>query len=64
MARGREPNARHVRGGNCWAGNTRSDVCMKHEQPRGECDECLPCPACKLPAPSADASERKETGRG
>jgi hypothetical protein len=37
---------KHVRGGNCWAGNTKSDVCKLHEEPRGECDQCPRCPTC------------------
>ncbi len=39
---------KHVRGGNCWAGNTRLDVCMKHEEPRGSCKGCPRCPACEV----------------
>lgn len=34
--------------GNCWS-RKRSDVCKEHEEPRGECDRCPPCPMCITP---------------
>ena len=34
--------------GNCWH-RKRSDVCKEHEEPRGECDQCPPCPMCITP---------------
>ena len=41
---------KHVRGGNCWAGNTKTDVCLEHDEPRGSCDVCPKCPACSKEA--------------
>lgn len=42
--------------GNCWhasrsckqcgVGNL-CDVCHKHDQPRGECEDCIECKACE-----------------
>lgn len=40
---------KHVAGGNCWEGITSpqdEDVCLRHEQPRGECSDCPPCSPC------------------
>jgi len=39
----------HTHSGNCWHSpeyDERLDVCLLHEQPRGECDECPRCEAC------------------
>jgi hypothetical protein len=47
--------AKHVRGGNCWVA-AKNDVCMKHEEPRGECSECPRCPACEKPEESKTSS--------
>lgn len=46
------PVPHHALGGNCWFGQTNPsspsfDVCSKHDEPRGECNKCAPCPACK-----------------
>jgi len=50
--------ARHTFGGNCrqvdmvylckacGIGNL-CDVCHKHDEPRGDCDKCQPCPTCE-----------------
>jgi hypothetical protein len=50
-----KPLPKHVAGGNCWAkahgckhcGDALCDVCHTHEEPRGECGVCQPCPACR-----------------
>jgi hypothetical protein len=49
------PGPAHAKNGNCWV-NARKcklcgvdnlcDVCHKHDMPRGDCDECVECPAC------------------
>ena len=55
-----EPDGAHTKGGNCWSpeaidceqcGGNPCDVCHAHEQPRGECEECVPCGACEDGAP-------------
>ncbi len=40
--------ARHTHTGNCWDALNQPDydVCMLHEQPRGNCDACIQCPLC------------------
>jgi hypothetical protein len=53
--------AKHVGGGNCW--HRRSlDVCMKHEEPRGECSECPRCPKCDEEAAASKLAEREAKG--
>jgi hypothetical protein len=42
----------HNHKGNCWAipkdrNNNVVDVCLKHDEVRGDCDECPPCEECK-----------------
>ena len=40
---------KHRAGGNCWEGIQSpqdEDVCLKHEEPRGECESCPRCPLC------------------
>lgn len=39
------------RAADLWAHLLRlyaSDVCHEHEAPRGDCDECVECPACEV----------------
>ena len=52
----------HVRSGNCSANvyncracgtETVCDVCHKHDEPRGECSVCPPCPGCTALEPAA-----------
>lgn len=56
----------HKKGGNCWEGiqsASAEDVCMKHEEPRGECSGCPRCPACDnmdLAAALAKAPEESQ----
>jgi len=40
---------KHRSGGNCWEGIVSpqdEDVCLHHDEPRGDCSECPRCPAC------------------
>ena len=40
---------KHVHAGNCWCPTCwreYEDVCVEHEEPRGDCDRCPKCPAC------------------
>jgi hypothetical protein len=49
LAERRGTTTEHVHGGNCWESiqNRESeDVCVTHEEPRGECSVCPPCLAC------------------
>jgi hypothetical protein len=54
---------KHAGGGNCWkvgAGvdmtldGAVDDVCVRHEEPRGECSECPRCPLCDSEALSTE----------
>src|SRR5574337_849150 len=53
-----ETGAQHNMRGNCWneavsygckdcGTNNLCDVCHEHDEPRGSCSECPPCPRCK-----------------
>ena len=44
----------HVRGGNCFypKRRARADVCLEHDEPRGECSTCPRCPICDKEASS------------
>lgn len=46
----------HTRGGNCWVG-AKDDVCMKHEEPRGECSGCGRCLKCEADGKKGAAAE-------
>jgi hypothetical protein len=46
----------HTNDGNCFAkaydcpecgADNLCDVCHEHEYPRGDCEECAPCPLCE-----------------
>jgi hypothetical protein len=40
---------KHRSGGNCWEGIASpqdEDVCLRHDEPRGDCSICPRCPAC------------------
>lgn len=63
MASAKTAPVEHVRGGNCWGYAAQSDVCMKHEQPRGECAECPPCPKCKAAPVVAEGRGASESLR-
>lgn len=39
------PRNAHTSGGNCWHKH-RTDVCLLHDEPRGECATCPRCTAC------------------
>jgi hypothetical protein len=53
----------HDRNGNCWAKakncsvcgeGSLCDVCHEHDEPRGDCSECLTCYACRQDQAEAD----------